>query len=598
MKARRLSTTFRELRAVVLSEASGFVKVRLFLALALVVGAAVLTALGPVALKLIVDGFTRSHDGARVSATLLIALYVASQWLARIIGELRGLVYARAERRMLRTLSERLVAHVMRLPLRFHLDRKTGALSQALDNGLQGYELILHHVVFTLLPIIAQLGTIVLVLARLNQPVFLALFCGALVVYAAAFSFATIRISGAASAASSAHVSATATITDSILNYETVKYFAAESLVQDKVSRALSRTEKEWVAFYRSYAMNGIGVATIFAVFLGAAVLYAVGETTAGHMSVGAFVLVNTYMLQVMQPVEMLGYAVQGVSQGAAMLEKMLALFREETEPPQEGAPALPSGPGRLEFRNVSIAYRADRVILKDVSFVVPAGKTVGIVGASGAGKSTIVRLLVRFFEPDCGEVLLDGTPISESSLREIRNAIAVVPQETVLFNDTIGGNIALGKPGCSQAEIEGAARVAHLHDFIGSLPDGYGTQVGERGVKLSGGEKQRVSIARAAIKRPRIYVFDEATSSLDSRSEREILRNLQEIARDSTTLVIAHRLSTVEQADEIAVLEDGRIVERGTHIGLLRQNGCYAALWRAQYGLGAHPDALGVSVA
>ena len=240
-------------------------------------------------------------------------------------------------------------------------------------------------------------------------------------------------------------------------------------------------------------------------------------------------------------------------------------------------------GAGRLDFEGVGVSYRSDRVILQDVNFTLPSGKTLGVVGGSGAGKSTLVRLLARLIEPDTGRILLDGTAICDLPLATVRQAIAVVPQDTVLFNDTIGYNIAFGKAGSTQAEIEHAARLAHLHDFIMSLPEGYDTRVGERGVKLSGGEKQRVSIARAAIKRPRIYVFDEATSSLDSNTEREILRNLREISRFSTTVVIAHRLSTVVHADEIVVLEGGTIVERGSHAALLRQNGRYASLWEAQ---------------
>ena len=372
-------------------------------------------------------------------------------------------------------------------------------------------------------------------------------------------------------------------MTDGILNYETVKYFTAESIIQEKVSRALSRTEVEWVGFYRRYAFNGLGVATIFAAFLGATILYAANEVQAARMTVGDFVLVNTYMLQVVRPVEMLGYAMQGLSQGVAMLEKMLALFREAPERQQTDDRISLGGPGKLEFENVTLSYRRDRSVLKGVSFKIPAGKTLGIVGASGSGKSTIVRLLVRLFEPDSGRVFLDGVPLSDLSLPKLRQSIAVVPQDTVLFNDTIGYNIAFGKAHSTRDEIEQAAKLAHLHDFILSLPDQYDTRVGERGVKLSGGERQRVSIARAAIKRPRIYVFDEATSSLDSNTEREILRNLQEISRSSTTLVIAHRLSTVVHADEIVVLEAGTIVERGTHASLLRQNGRYAALWEAQ---------------
>jgi ABC-type transport system involved in Fe-S cluster assembly fused permease/ATPase subunit len=550
----------------------------------LIMAASAMTALGPVALKLVVDGFTGQGSGAGISAVTLIGLYVLSQWLARTVGEIRGLVYARAERRMSRMLSERLFAHVMRLPLRFHLERQTGAISQALDNGLSGYQMVLHTLVFTILPVATELGTIVVVLSRLDHPAFLGLFSGAMVAYAVVFWYAAYTIVAAARSASASQINATAVMTDSILNYETVKYFTAESVVQERVSRALTQTEDGWVGFYRRYAYNGLGVATIFAGFLAVTILYAAHEVQGGRMTVGSFVLVNTYMLQVVRPVEMLGYAMQNLSQGMAFLGKMFEIYREKAEPPVgDIPPAGGGGAGRLDFEAVGVSYRSDRIILKDVNFALPAGKTLGVVGGSGAGKSTLVRLLVRLIEPDTGRILLDGVSIGDLPLNMVRQAIAVVPQDTVLFNDTIGYNIAFGKAGSTQAEVEHAARLAHLHDFIMSLPDGYDTKVGERGVKLSGGEKQRVSIARAAIKRPRIYVFDEATSSLDSNTEREILRNLREISRFSTTLVIAHRLSTVVHADEIVVLEGGTIVECGSHAALLRQNGRYASLWEAQ---------------
>jgi ATP-binding cassette, subfamily B, heavy metal transporter len=273
----------------------------------------------------------------------------------------------------------------------------------------------------------------------------------------------------------------------------------------------------------------------------------------------------------------------QGFSQGAAMLDKMLALFHAKSEPQQPGKVGRLEGPGHLEFENVTLSYAPQRVALQGVSFKVPAGKTVGIVGASGSGKSTLVRLLARLLEPDTGRILLDGVPISALSLATLRQSIAVVPQDTVLFNDSVGDNIAFGKAGCTQEEIEQAASRAHLDELIASLPDTYDTNVGERGLKLSGGERQRLSIARAAIKRPRIYIFDEATSALDSVTELEIARNLQEISRSITTLVITHRLSTVVRADEIIVLEAGTVVERGTHASLLRLCGRYAAFWTAQ---------------
>jgi ATP-binding cassette subfamily B protein len=568
--------------SIIWSDADRFVRRRLAVVLLLVISASVLTALGPLALKWLVDGFT-GQARVPLSPTLLVGAYVLSQFLARIAGEVRGLVYARVERRMFRVLSGRLFAHILRLPLRFHLDRRTGGVSQVLDNGLTGYQMILHHLVFTFLPVTAELGTIIVVLVRLAHPVFLSLFCSALVCYAAVFTYAARSIARAARSASAAHVDAAARMTDAILNVESVKYFAAESVVQERVGRALSRTEAEWVSFYRRYAVNGAAVSTIFATFMAVTTLYAVHEVDGSRLTVGDFVLVTTYLLQVIRPVEALGYAMQGFSQGAAMLEKMLALFHETSEPQQQDESVPLDGPGQLEFENVTLSYGPHRTALRGVSFKVPAGKTVAIIGASGSGKSTLVRLLMRLLEPDAGRILLDGVPISVLSLAALRQSIAVVPQDAVLFNESIGDNIAIGRADCMQEDIEQAARRAHLHEFIATLPDAYDTNVGERGLKLSGGERQRLSIARAAIKRPRIYIFDEATSALDSATELEIARNLREVSQSITTLVISHRLSTVVHADEIIVLETGAVVERGTHASLLRQQGRYAAFWVAQ---------------
>jgi len=621
-KFRKSLDILREVLDLVWTEAGSFVRLRLIAALLLIIAASALTALGPVALKLLVDGFAGRPKGPTVSMALLVGLYVLSQWLARTVGEIRGLIYARAERRMLRTLSERLFAHVLHLPLRFHLDRQTGAITQALSNGLQGYQMVLHTLIFSIFPVIAELGAIVIVLSQLSHPTFLVLFCAAISGYAITFSYAARRTMTAARAASTAQVDANAAITDSLLNYETVKYFTAERLIQRKVGVTLVQTENEWVRFYRQFAVNGLLVAAIFAAFLAGTTVYAANEVQASRMTLGTFVLINTYMLQVVRPVELFGYAIQSLSQGVAYLEKMLELFREKTEsqfltvaaPLTAGLaphPSVPqpltlfdgetghcgeirreglaeglseaSQPGEVVFENVCLSYRPDRSVLRGVSFKIPAGKTLGVVGSSGAGKSTLVRLLTRLVEPSTGRILLDGLPISYMNPSSLRESIAVVPQDTILFHDTIAFNIGFGKAGSTQGEIEEAAKRAHLHDFTMSLSDGYNTKVGERGVKLSGGEKQRVSIARAAIKCPRIYVFDEATSSLDSKTEQEILGNLRELSRSSTTLIIAHRLSSVVHADEIVVLEAGRIAERGAHASLLRQGGRYAKLWEAQ---------------
>jgi ABC-type transport system involved in Fe-S cluster assembly fused permease/ATPase subunit len=584
LRASALNTGhIRAVTRLVWGQASRDVKVRLAIVVVLVVTSSVLTALGPLMLKWIVDHFTGAAPAAGASVFVLVGLYIASQWLGRAVGEIRAWMHTRAQRRLFTALSERLFEHLMRLPLRFHLDRRTGAVSRILENGLQGYQMILHHLVSTVLPLAGELGTVILVLARLDQPVFLWLFCASIVCYGVAFAFAAMSIVAPAQAASAVNVEANARMTDSLLNYETVKYFAAERLVQSEVSAALVRTEQGWVRFARLSARNGLGIATVFAAFLAVSVGYAAREVEAGRMTVGEFVLVNAYMLQVVRPIEMIGLAMQAFSQGLAMLSGMLDLFKQVPEPLLPDREIELRGPTSLEFRDVAVSYQADRPGLRGVSFRVPPGKTLGIVGASGAGKSTIVRLLVRMLEPGSGAILIGGIPVSELPISQLRRLIAVVPQDCVLFNDTIGYNIAFGKPGGSRQDVEEAAELAHLQRFISRLPEGYDTAVGERGVKLSGGEKQRVAIARAAIKRPLIYVFDEATSSLDSQTEKEILHNIRTISRSCTTLIIAHRLSTTVHADEIAVLHDGMVVERGSHVSLLSQRGAYWRLWQAQ---------------
>ncbi len=556
------------------------------LALLIVLVSSALAALSPVLLKLIVDRLTNPDTlgGVYLLVGVLVLAYAGSHWLVRSLGELRTLVVGRADQRLHRRLSLRLFKHVMALPLRFHLDRKTGALSQTLTQGLLGYRMLVQHLVLTVLPVILEIATMSTVLLVLGQPVFLGIIGITMLCYAVAFYFGATRLTKSSRAVSAAHIDANALLTDSILNYETIKSFCAEPRMHRRMDEAFAQTETNWARFFSHKALNGVLVGTIFALSLGVSVYVAVRQVQQGRMSLGDFVLVNAYMLQIFRPMEMIGFAFRDIAQGVAFIEKMIEVFRQEPESATDGGGGvLPPGPGELVFDEVSFSYSEERPILENVSFKVPSGKTVALVGASGSGKSSLVRLLVRFWEPDSGRILFDGVPISEVSGSSLREAIAVVPQDTVLFNDTIAYNIAMGRADSTEKDIRAAAKLAHIHDFIDARPDGYETRVGERGLKLSGGEKQRIAIARAALKKPRVFVFDEATSSLDSKTEQKILRNMDEVSKGTTTLVIAHRLSTIVEADEILVLERGRIVERGTHRELLRRGGVYQGMWSAQ---------------
>ena len=573
---------WRDAVEVVRAEVTPYVARRLVQVLSLVVFGAAMNAVGPLALKWLIDGVSGQRP-VRLAVGVLVGLYAGSQWLGRSSAELRALQYARAERRILRTLNERLFAHVLCLPLRYHLTRQTGAVSQTIENGLEGVRLILHHLVFTVLPVCAELMLAGFVLYRLHQPVFLGLFSGAALCYAVVFGRSARHIGDSAREAAATRVAAGAVMTDGLMNFETVKAFGAESLVRGKAGRALERSEAAWIHFYRRYARNGLAVAAVFAVFLAATLAYAVRAVHAGSLTLGGFVLVNTYMLQLVRPAEMLGFGVQGFAQGAALLEKAMVLLSVVPES-VSGAPVPRTLDGGIEFDRVTLRYAPGRAALESLSFTVGAGATLGIVGESGSGKSSIVRLLLRLVEPESGVIRLGGLALTEVSPGALRGAIAVVPQDVVLFDDTIEFNITVAKPQASREEVEHAVRIAQLEEFIAALPERYDTVVGERGVRISGGERQRIAIARAALRHPLVYVFDEATSALDSRTEQAVLTRLRAAAGSATTVLIAHRLASVVHAQCILVLQGGRVIECGRHEALLQAQGRYAALWAAQH--------------
>lgn len=573
--------------------ADSVIKRLLLLALAAVGVGAVLAALTPVALKEAVDALTGDASGASTSdlghsaifgSAALVAGYAIGQFLTRFCAEIRQYAHGQAEQRLRRRISTWLFDHLVHLPMHFHLDRKTGAIGEIAEQGIRGYQLVLTHATLTILPVVVESVAVTAVLIHFGHSVYILIIGIASIAYVIAFHRGALDIRASSQMLSKSVIDAHAVLTDSLLNYETIKYFDAEPVVSKRYDTALGSMESAWRTFYRKRFKNGFAIAIIFATSLGTSLYFAAGDVMGEAMTVGDFVLVNAYVIRLVQPLELLGFAVRDVAQGIAFLQSLLDLVQVSREPNTTASEmGQQHGRSQLRFEHVSFCYQGDTSVLVDVSFDVPAGSTVALVGASGSGKTSIIRLLFRLYEPNIGRILLDNVSINALSLSALRRAIAIVPQDTVLFHDTIANNIGFGRQEATKEQIEQAARIAHLDELIRKLPDGYNTIVGERGLKLSGGERQRVAIARAALKQPRIYVFDEATSSLDTKTERDILRNLRDVFARCTTLVIAHRLSTVVHADQILVLDKGSIIERGRHDDLLKKNGQYAALWRAQ---------------
>jgi ATP-binding cassette subfamily B protein len=527
------------------------------------------------------------------SVLVLPMALIVAYGLARVatagFGELRDALFASVGQRAVRQLSLRTFRHLHALSLRFHLDRQTGGLARVIDRGTTGTQSVLRLAVFNVVPTMIELTLVTAIVWRLFDWRFAAVTLLAVLVYVgftATFAARRVRLRRAMNDTDN---DASSKALDSLLNFETVKYFGNEAHEAARYDASLARYERAAVRVQVSLNLLNLGQAMIIAIGLTLIMLMAANGVRDGSMTVGKFVLINTYLMQLYQPLNFLGMVYMTIRQGLVDMEQMFRLLlvpSDVTDRPGATALAghLSDGPAcEVRFENVSFGYGPDRTILRGVDFAVPAGGKLAIVGPTGAGKSTISKLLFRFYDVTGGRIMIDGQDIRDVTQESLRATIGVVPQDTVLFNDTIRYNIAYGRPDASEAEIEAAARHAQVHEFVMRLPQGYDTRVGERGLKLSGGEKQRVAIARTILKDPRLLILDEATSALDTRTEQDIQAALRGLARHRTTLVIAHRLSTVVDADEIIVLADGRIAERGTHNALLALGGLYESMWALQ---------------
>src|ERR1044071_4268676 len=561
-------------------------RVRVVVALALLIAGKLVNITVPLLYKQAVDALSGAGAAGAVIAVPVgvILAYGLARVMAQGFNQLRDGVFAKVAQRAVRRIALSAFRHIHSLSLRFHLERRTGGLARAIERGIAGIEFLLSFMLFNVIPTLFEIIVVSAILWRLYNWQFAAVTLATIVVYIAFTFIVTDWRLRFRREMNERNTEANTKSVDSLLNYETVKYFANEEHEAQRYDRALQAYERAAVKSETTLALLNIGQGTIIAGGLIGIMLLAGQGVAAGTMTVGDFVLVNTYLIQLYQPLNFLGMVYRNIKQSLTDLEQMMSLLKIQPEvEDRPGAPALAVKRGMVAFRHVDFRYDPRREILRDVDFTVPPGASVAIVGPSGAGKSTIARLLFRFYDVTDGAIEIDGQDIRDATQDSLRRAIGVVPQDTVLFNDTIYYNIAYGRPGASRAEIEEAARLAHIHNFIAALPDGYETMVGERGLKLSGGEKQRVAIARVILKAPKILIFDEATSALDTKTEREIQASLAEVAAGHTALIIAHRLSTVVDADQILVLEAGRIVERGNHRELLARGGGYAAMWARQ---------------
>ncbi|MBB6123664.1 ABCB family ABC transporter ATP-binding protein/permease [Sphingobium subterraneum] len=559
-------------------------RARVVLSMLLVLAGKATGLLMPFAYKAAIDRMAPGMEPAVGLAMALVGAYALARFGSVAFDNVRNVVFERVGQEATRRLADHVFIHLHRLSLRFHLNRKTGAVTKVIERGTKSIDTMLYFILFNIAPTIVELAAVCVI--------FFVKFGTGLVIatllMVAVYIWFTRTVTEWRNQLRRDMVdmdtNAVAHAVDSLLNFETVKYFNAEDREADRYGRAMRQYANAAVKSENSLALLNIGQALVTNLMMAGAMAYSVWGWSQGRFTTGDVVLVNTLLAQLFRPLDMLGMVYRTIRQGVIDMEAMFALI----DTPQEivdapGAPDLAVAKGEVRFDDVVFGYDADREILHGVSFTIPAGKTLAIVGPTGAGKSTIARLLFRFYDVNGGRILIDGQDIATVRQDSLRAAIGIVPQDMVLFNDTIGYNIAYGREGASHAEIEEAARGASIHDFILSLPKGYDTRVGERGLKLSGGEKQRVAIARTLLKNPPVLILDEATSALDSRTEAAIQDVLGRIAQRRTTIIVAHRLSTVVEADEIIVLDQGRIVEQGTHRALLAGDGLYAQMWMRQ---------------
>jgi ABC-type transport system involved in Fe-S cluster assembly fused permease/ATPase subunit len=560
-------------------------KARVLVSLGLVLlSIAITTLVMPLTYGAAVDRMTAGMHREAAIAIALVAAYAGARFGGVLFDNFRNAIFERVGQDAERRLAETTFRHLHQLSLRFHLERRTGAVTKIVERGTKSIDMMLYFLLFNIAPTVLQLA---IVMAMFWVKFGLGLVAATAVMVAAYIRFTRLVTDWRTRLRvemNDLDTGAVARAVDSLLNYETVKYFNAEEREARRYGRAVGRYADAAVKNETSLAWLNIGQSLITNAMMAGAMAYTIWGWSRGRFSPGDVVVVNTLLAQLFRPLDLLGMVYRTIRQGLIDMDAMFALIDTPTEVnDRPGAPDLVVREGRIRFENVRFGYEPEREILKGIDLDAPPGSTIAIVGPSGAGKSTLSRLLFRFYDPTGGRIAIDGQDITQVTQASLRAAIGIVPQDTVLFNDTIGYNIGYGREGAMRAEIEEAARGAAIHDFVASLPEGYESRVGERGLKLSGGEKQRVAIARTLLKDPPILILDEATSALDSRTEAAIQETLRGVAARRTAIVIAHRLSTVVDADQILVLDSGRIVERGTHAQLLRENGLYAEMWERQ---------------